>query len=138
MMDQHAFRCLFKRLGSQFFFQEAYLCLTQGGEIIQAIINPMVIGFIFTAIQHDDTSIAPVKRTVCLIADIIEQFTQTDRISIPDLMVTTQIKYRNIRSPDRFIQFRKKMSCFIMIGGIVDTIAVKDNEIIIYTFYLII
>ena len=94
-MDQHPLRGFLEGSGRQLFLEETRLCLTQVRKIIQPIIDPMRIRFVFTAIQHDDTRIAPVESAVGFIAHIVEKTAQADRIGIAYLMVATDIEDRH-------------------------------------------
>lgn len=68
----------------------------------------MRIRFVFTAIQHDDTRIAPVESAVGFIAHIVEKTAQADRIGIAYLMVATDIEDRHPVGSDRFVQFTEE------------------------------
>ena len=74
-MNKDTFLCFLEFFGRQFFFQKINLFITQLGKIVQAIIYPMVVRFIFSTIQHDDTGVSPVKRGISFISHIIKMVT---------------------------------------------------------------
>ena len=80
---------MLKLLAVQFFREEIHLIFPETGEIVQAIIHPCAIRFILAAIQHDETGISPAERPICLIAHIVKQGTQTDRVSVAYLVVAS-------------------------------------------------
>jgi hypothetical protein len=56
MMNQDSLFGFFELFGCQFFFQEVHLLVTQPGKVVQTIIHPVVIRFVFTAVQHDEAN----------------------------------------------------------------------------------
>ena len=98
----------------------------------------MRIRFVFTAIQHDDTRIAPVESSVGFIAHIVEKTAQADRIGIAYLMVATDIEDRHPVGSDRFVQFTEETGSLVMIGRIIDAVTIENDKIIFQILHLLI
>lgn len=68
---------------------------------------------------------------------IVKQVTQADRISISDLMISTQIEDGISAAPT--VSFSSKENELLHRDWrVIDTVAVEDYEIIIYILYLFI
>ena len=102
-MDQHPLRGFLEGSDANSSLRKPTCALRRSEKIIQPIIDPMRIRFVFTAIQHDDTRIAPVESAVGFIAHIVEKTAQADRIGIAYLMVATDIEDE---APGRLRPFR--------------------------------
>ena len=131
MMNQDSLFGFFELFGCQFFFQEVHLLVTQPGKVVQTIIHPVGIRFVFTAVQHHDACVAPIEGTVGFIAYIIIMVTQTDGIGIAYFMVATHEESRYAVSVYSFSQFTDKGSCLFVAGRIVYTVTVEYNKIVI-------
>ena len=96
----------------------------------------MRIRLVFPAIEHHETGITPTESPIRFVAHIIEKAAQPDGIGIADFMISTQIEHRHIACSHRLIQFRQETGGLLVIGRVVDTIAVEDNKIIIDILHL--
>ena len=135
-MNKDTFLCFLEFFGRQFFFQKINLFITQLSKIVQAIIYPMVVRFIFSTIQHDDTGVSPVKRGISFISHIIKMVTQADRIGIADFMVATHKESRYAIATHSFGQFTDKCGCLLVIHRIIHTVTIENNKIIFNILYL--
>ena len=136
-MDQHALGGLPECLGRQFFFQKTGLRLAQIREIVQSVIDPMRIRLVFAAIQHDDARVAPIEGAVGLVAYIVEQAAQADRIGVADFMVSADIEDRDPAGSYRFVQFAEEAGCLVVVGRVVDAIAIENDKVIFQVFHLL-
>ena len=88
-MNQDTFVGFLEGFGLQLFLKEAYLFVTKLGKVVQTGVFFVVIGFVFSTIQHDDTGIAPVESTIRFSAYIVEVLAETNGVSIADFMVAS-------------------------------------------------
>ena len=91
----------------------------------------MIVCFVFSTVQHDNTGISPVERAISLVTYIIKMVTQTDRIGVPDFVIPPHKESRDTISVHSFGQFTDKGSCLIMTCRVVYTITVENNKIIV-------
>ena len=91
----------------------------------------MIVCFVFATVQHDNTGISPVERTISLVTYIVEMVTQTDRISVPDFVISSHKKSWDTISVHSFGQFTNKGSCLIMTCRVIYTVTVENDKIII-------
>lgn len=133
MMNENAVTRFAEGATTDFTGKEIRLLTTESREIVQTIVNPRIVRFVLTAVQHDKAHVSPRESMVgCTAGAEVKQTEHTRRISITDFMVAAQENTGNIGTMERADQGLYGGKRLIAMSWFGQTVSVKNHEIMRY------
>lgn len=110
--------------------EKIHLFRPQSGKVVEAVVDPVVVGLVLPAVEHDDAGIAPVECSVGAVPYVVEKFAQADGVGVAYLMVASEVKYWDIGGSDGGVQLAEECRGLVVGGGVVDAVPVEDHEVV--------